>query len=65
MRKREFYTFLRRRTHGFLGSQPNLYANMCMVPILDGNSEHVEHASEKLCLFAEKIRFVTALHLIR
>ena len=37
-----------------------------MVPILDGNSEHVAHASRKIGLYGEKkIRFVIALELIK
>ena len=37
-----------------------------MVDIVDGNSEHVAHASRKISLFGEKkIGFVTALDMIK
>ena len=36
-----------------------------MLPLLDGNSEHVAHSLRKIGLFGKKIRFETALDLIK
>ena len=35
-----------------------------MVPILNGKSEHVAHIGMKICIFEEKLRFVTAIDVL-